>query len=68
MLYISYYKPVLENSYIFHASPFPLRYATGNESVFMVPGSVWQMQQDVEQEDAEEAYERWLNGEIDWDS
>ena len=49
--YISYYRPALENSYIFHASIQPLDMASGNESVMMVPGSVWQMQQDMDEED-----------------
>ena len=49
--YISYYRPALENSYIFHASIYPLDIASGNESVLLVPGSVWQMKQDMDTED-----------------
>ena len=49
--YVSYYKPYFEREYIFHESIYPLDCASLNESVFMVPGSVWQMQQDIAEED-----------------
>ena len=49
--YISYYKPALEKEYIFHDSVTPLDFPSCNESVLMVPGSVWQMQQDMDEED-----------------
>lgn len=49
--YISYYKPALEKEYIFHDSVMPLDFPSRNESVLMVPGSVLQMQQDMDEED-----------------
>lgn len=49
--YISYYKPALEKEYIFHDSVTPLDFPSLNESVLMVPGSVWQMQKDMDEED-----------------
>lgn len=49
--YVSYYRPALENSYIFHASIYPLDIASGNESVLLVPGSIEQMQDDMDNED-----------------
>lgn len=49
--FINYYKPFLEKTYIFHGSALPLDYPDRNECVFMVPGSVWQMQQDMDEED-----------------
>ena len=49
--FINYYKPFLEKTYIFHGSTLPLDYPDRNECVFMVPGSVRQMQDDMEHED-----------------
>ena len=60
--YVSYYKPFLEREYIFHASIYCLDYPSLNESVLLVPGSIRQMQDDMDNED----YLERMAGEI-WD-
>lgn len=49
--YVHYYKPMLEREYIFHPSPMTFDYATLNECVMIVPGSIQQMQSDMADED-----------------
>lgn len=56
--FVSYYKPYLEKKYMCHPSTFPLSYAERNECVFMVPGSISQMQKEMIADDLYDRLEK----------
>lgn len=47
MLFVNYFKPFLEQTYLIQPSTYGMEYAEKNESVLMVPGTIEQMTDDM---------------------